>query len=674
MTPKQDEPREKHSKPNFFQSILRNVQATVIIIGSVTQTIIYISIGSLNEKHRRFILTFLLVGSIALIVAGFKSLFIDRLIDNKARLLLIVGCSLFAIICSYYAFFWNPPNSPRRKVIWKLFAAVGMVGIPLLTVVGVCLWMNAPTNPIVTLANYSVHEEDSNASRVGDYKLSTYNKLVDGTKLQGEKNLEIQQINKAFNEDKEAMAEAKDRRATISIWGQYVTNDPNKKDQVKVTTLIDLLKRPPVIFIPEKAKDKEQYKQANEQYEQAKEPYKQNKYLEDVSEDVIKPSKVSIKVTDNTDQKLAYYTNFVAGLAYYEFGLAHCAQEKIEMSREAKENFETSLKRLKKANELLNDIQENKSELSKFLNKQTLDFLMSVTNFYLGNTNLYITYCSKQSKNYNLAIDSFTKAIKSISEYAAISDNRQSSYVVEYPYKLTLASYIPRGEYPWSFDDSNDNQEISCGNKRQDENALASNSPKGFKILLSRVYYNRGIAYAMKGDSENALADFKKAIQRDSETNEFCIGLASAYTELGYYDSAINIYENVIGKTNFAIRIYERAIGKTPDIETSLAYNNLVNTYLRRGDEKQASKKYKKAIGLDSNIFDAYNNEKRAKFFEKYDNEERAKFFEKLKNNLVENLRRYFPFQTNEKKEKGKGGIPSTPPNSPPVRPWRIPI
>jgi Effector-associated domain 10 len=336
---------------------------------------------SIRKQYARFV-QFLLVGvGVACILSGFTKLLTDDFIF-PTKLLLMVGSLLLALICSYYVVSWKPniPQSidnseinklSKRVIAWKICAAVGMVGIPLSTVVLVHLWMNAQTNTIVTFANYYVTQTDPLVSKAQSITTKIQNILDDDIRDKREKDIEIKPIDRAFKsaEANEARAEAKDRRATISIWGQYSKVNPlnNQDKAIEVISFFEIFKRPFFLIIPAKIKD------AYERNEQNKEDLKIH-FSPVIPFDGLTPSEVNIKVNEQTSrnpisQNLAYLTNFVAGLSHYKSGLDHYSAKKIV---NATESFRRAIKRLEKASEYLKRIQEDKSGLN---NKDILDRL-----------------------------------------------------------------------------------------------------------------------------------------------------------------------------------------------------------------------------------------------------------------------------------------------------------
>ncbi|MBW4568069.1 MAG: tetratricopeptide repeat protein [Tolypothrix carrinoi HA7290-LM1] len=641
------ENRNTHiNQGNNFESVGRDVVTNYHFLNNL-----------LNRRHIHFI-QFLIVGvGLAFIYLGFAKLLINGHLNSKVIISLGSGCLILALFCSYYALFWNPNKLSVKVWVWRRLAAVGIVGIPFLTVVGVAFWMIDPTNTIVTLAKYTVNGEypnqhlEQNASNSERLKQDIYflsnNNLHFLKKEQfvEKPDVQIKQIEEAFKDSQREQArnEAKNWRATVAIWGDYSTYYKNK-DEIFITSNIDLLKEQLLLFLPN---------------------YKNNKKGEieipDIK-DAIRPSELNITVTQNKNEPedfskmQAYYINFIAGLAEYKSGLAHCVHKKDKIPEEAKKSLGKSQQYLKKANRYLEEANkwlnkiENESSLSNFPDKQQLvDFLKGVTEFSNGNASLYNEYCSKQPNSYDLAINSFTEAIKHVHKQLVTLDDRQNSYVPEYPYKLIPASYRQNSyvpEYPYKlipassdpeeildldFNDSDDNQK-TCGHKRDKNIRVSDNNRSDSKILLSRIHHNRGIAYQMKGNIEKALEDYEQAIKYDPRTYAFCMSIKTAYANLNNYKSAIN---------------GSRLSVNVPNVEDSLAYYNKGNIYLRQREYKQAVGEYLQAIRLDLNFYEAYNNLKIAvseasqKLYSSF-TQAAGKSFEKMLEDLPNLLPRLF--------------------------------
>lgn len=96
------------------------------------------------------------------------------------------------------------------------------------------------------------------------------------------------------------------------------------------------------------------------------------------------------------------------------------------------------------------------------------------------------------------------------------------------------------------------------------------------------AYYNRGLAYADKGDYDKAISDYTKAVELDPK-------LAGAYNGRGnaFYDKGA--FDNTIADYNSAIQL-------TP--KWAVLYYNRGNAYLKLGDFTNAESDLNKAKEL----------------------------------------------------------------------------
>jgi tetratricopeptide (TPR) repeat protein len=167
----------------------------------------------------------------------------------------------------------------------------------------------------------------------------------------------------------------------------------------------------------------------------------------------------------------------------------------------------------------------------------------------------------------------------------------------------------------------------SYGQKGDYDQAIATYK-KAIEINpeYDQVYYNMGIAYDEKGDFDQAIAAYKNAIKINPEFNQAYNNMGSAYDEKGDYDQAIATYKNAIkinpefdqaynnmgsaydGKGDYdqAIAAYKKAIEINPELDQ--AYYNMGIAYGNKGDYDQAIAAYKKAIEINPEDDQAYFN------------------------------------------------------------------
>jgi tetratricopeptide (TPR) repeat protein len=536
MTPKQDKPKKKQPQSKS-QSMFNNAKIENLNANEIIQIINNRLIGPLDKKLIHLILVFLLGVSIVLIVAGFLKLREEGIgIIPPTQRLLVLGCILPFFVGLYYI------------LIRKYLVAIFMVSIPLVTSVGVWFWWNTPTNnTIVTFAEYYKPQPAARNIITGGLgeklRKATYNATYN--------DIVIKDIKRAFS-DKErddVIREGEQRKATIAIWGWV---DKNIKHPIN--TLVELLSQPLSLSISDTA----------EKLRVGDETNNWSHYL-------IAPEEVNVNIVSDTitksdtDYELAYLVNFTSGLAHY----------KAKNWQQAIKRFDTALK----------DI--------KGVKQSTYPLKQSIVYFYRSNAHLYYNAYSKTKKSYNLAIDGFTRAIELIPESSLAFYNRSNLNFGQYDRSVILASY--KVSQLGSGIDKTDEREIICGNQKRDTNVLVDNSPSQLKAYLARVYYNRGLSYAIAGDNDKALSDYVKAFQLDPEVDGLCTSLGSAYADKGKYNPAIQNLEQ-------AIRVNSK---------DALAHNNLGNVYASQDDYKQAITQYAEAIRFMPDSADAYYNQAR---------------------------------------------------------------
>ena len=114
---------------------------------------------------------------------------------------------------------------------------------------------------------------------------------------------------------------------------------------------------------------------------------------------------------------------------------------------------------------------------------------------------------------------------------------------------------------------------------------------------LSRVFYNRAIAYAKKGQYDHAIADFDQAIRLDPDSIFALNNRGAAYARKGQYDDAIADF-------NEAIRI---------DASYAITYNNRGIAYAKKGQYDRAIEDFDQAIRFDPKDASALKNRSLAK-------------------------------------------------------------
>ncbi len=121
--------------------------------------------------------------------------------------------------------------------------------------------------------------------------------------------------------------------------------------------------------------------------------------------------------------------------------------------------------------------------------------------------------------------------------------------------------------------------------QKGDFDEAISNFDKAIEIdpASSMAYCNRGSAYSRKGDFDKAINDYSATIKLDPGFTMACYNLAITYSKKGDYENAITEFDKIIVK----------------EPEFSNAYANRGVAYYKKGDHGKALADYKKAIKLD---------------------------------------------------------------------------
>ncbi|MFH1440728.1 MAG: tetratricopeptide repeat protein [Candidatus Omnitrophota bacterium] len=139
-------------------------------------------------------------------------------------------------------------------------------------------------------------------------------------------------------------------------------------------------------------------------------------------------------------------------------------------------------------------------------------------------------------------------------------------------------------------------------------------------------YINRGLTSQIRGDYEQAISDFTKAIEINPNDAHGYNNRGLIYEIKGSYDQAIADFNKAIeinpdfegpycnrGNTYFDIGNYDQALADfSKDIElhpnSSIAYYGRANTYMHRGSYEQAIFDFTKAITITPDYAEAYCN------------------------------------------------------------------
>lgn len=147
-----------------------------------------------------------------------------------------------------------------------------------------------------------------------------------------------------------------------------------------------------------------------------------------------------------------------------------------------------------------------------------------------------------------------------------------------------------------------------------------------FPGVVQEAYFNLGVYYNEKGREDEAIEQFKKAIEINPRYTQAHNNLGIAYTNKGMFDKAIYEYERAItinprherahynlgvvcfkqGDFDQAVVRFKNAIALNPNY--AKAHYNLGNTYDKKGLWDNAITEYKKALALNPRYAEACNN------------------------------------------------------------------
>ena len=127
------------------------------------------------------------------------------------------------------------------------------------------------------------------------------------------------------------------------------------------------------------------------------------------------------------------------------------------------------------------------------------------------------------------------------------------------------------------------------------QKALELDAELSHKEFMANAYGNLGTVFQIRGELDQAVEMHQKALELDAELGDKQ-GIARDYINLG-------IVHQIRGELDQAVEVYEKAIGLNIELGNkqgiASGYGNLGNVHRVRGDLDQAVEMYEKALGLN---------------------------------------------------------------------------
>ena len=233
--------------------------------------------------------------------------------------------------------------------------------------------------------------------------------------------------------------------------------------------------------------------------------------------------------------------------------------------------------------------------------------------------------CHYNKGDLDLAIADFNMVIELKPDFTSAYNGRGLAYTDKGDYDLAIADFNMAIELN-SYDTNKDQVNQTTTNS----NITPELNPNFAKALYTECYYtflyNRGRAYAIKGEVDVAIDDFSMAIKLNPEFTEAYYNLGVAHWDKGEVDVAIDDFSmaiklnpdyakaynnrgvayNIKGDYNLAIDDFSMAIKLNPDYAE--AHYNRGNLHRSKSNFTKAIIDYNKAIELNPDYAEAYNN------------------------------------------------------------------
>ncbi|OGQ53210.1 MAG: hypothetical protein A3J24_02300 [Deltaproteobacteria bacterium RIFCSPLOWO2_02_FULL_53_8] len=190
------------------------------------------------------------------------------------------------------------------------------------------------------------------------------------------------------------------------------------------------------------------------------------------------------------------------------------------------------------------------------------------------------------AKDYDNAIEAYSKAIELDPDYGSAYNNRGIAYRNKDQLDKAIEDYNKAIYLEPNNAIAYNNRAIAYNKTGQYEREMEDyNKAISLKPDLAKAYSNRGNAFTDVKQYDRAIEDFNKAISLEPDD------------AITYYNRANAYYKN--GRPDMAIEDYGKAISLKPDFAS--AYYNRGYVHQKRGEDNQAHADYEKACLLGNN-------------------------------------------------------------------------
>lgn len=306
------------------------------------------------------------------------------------------------------------------------------------------------------------------------------------------------------------------------------------------------------------------------------------------------------------------------------------------LQKDFSSRFQTAIQMRLALNEAFFSLRNQTGKLKETITDdswQTTNVLDNYSDYFAEGRN----YSEKEE--YDKAITSYNKAIELNPEDSDVYNSRAAVYLWKGDYDLSINDcnkaiqldpndYMPFANLGEAYIEKEDyNKAIEFYNKTlQLAPNFSEDQNRHFVTRFSEACYKRGDKYLNNRNCEQAINDYNKAIELNSEDYTPYYKRGNAYFVKNDYDQAITDFNRAIelnpnylssyfflahayqNKDNYDLAIfnYDKVIELNPNI--SEAYNNRGVVYQAKGNYKQAEMDYIQALKVNPNFQLAKNN------------------------------------------------------------------